>query len=85
MALVLSTLMISKNSHIVLVVLGTLYAVHFVIRKISAGAPASHWTYPLAHPAAPSVHPGFFERFVLVLRMMPALLVAACAVLLVFF
>ncbi len=81
-ALVLSTMLIAKNSHIVLALLATLYVVHVVIGRISIGAPASHWIYPLSHPQVASVHPVFFSVLVRVLRWMPALLVIACAVLL---
>ena len=82
-ALMVGSLWIAKGSHVVLAVLATLYAAHLVMRKISAGAPASHWIYPLAHPEAATIHHGFFSVLPRVLRVMPALLVAVCALLLV--
>jgi transglutaminase-like putative cysteine protease len=83
-ALVIGAMLITKGSHVALAVLATLYALHLVMRKISNGAPASHWIYPLAHPAVAGIHSGFFRVLALVLRFMPALLVTACALYLIF-
>ncbi len=84
LALVIATMLISKGSHVVLAVLAALYAVHLVMRQISTGAPASHWIYPLAHPDAALLHHPVFGWLARLLRILPVLLVAACALLLAF-
>jgi transglutaminase-like putative cysteine protease len=60
-----------------------LHALALGAYKLSAGAPASHWTCPLVHEGTASERPSLFARLIRLIRLVPVLLFAVWMVILV--